>query len=198
MPDGRLAVGRDTEGEMQSWVDSLGKGVKAGVLTACVSCVVLMTHAYAAESIAIVDVQKVVNDSIIGKAAKSNLEREMQKAKVKLSNLQADFEKQKGALEKQAAVMSKAALEDRRDALMKKQQEVQRAYQDSQEQLAKINDREIRKVVDEINKLVKELADDRKYEFVFERDRQAIVYSSSRIDITQEVIKLLDKKKLDL
>ena len=183
---------------MQSRVGSLLRRSGSGLLFGLLVSVLWGTPARAAESIAIVDVQKVVNESIIGKAAKSNLEREMQKAKVKLSNLQAEFDKQKGELEKQAAVISKAALEDRRDALAKKQQEVQRAYQDAQEQLAKVNDREIRKVVDEINKVVKELADDRNYEFVFERDRQAIVYSSSRIDITQEVIKLLDKKKVDL
>jgi outer membrane protein len=163
-----------------------------------VVCAFGYVPAYASESIAIVDVQKVVNESIVGKAARSNLEREMQKAKAKLSNLQADFEKQKGEFEKQAGVMSKAALEDKREALARKQQDVQRAYQDSQEQLAKVNDKEIRKVIEEINKVVKDLADDREYEFVFEKDRQAVVYSSSRIDITQEVIKLLDKKKIDL
>jgi outer membrane protein len=183
---------------MQSWAECWCRSVRAALAVVIATGLSWLSPAHAAEPIAIVDVQKVVNESIIGKAAKSNLEREMQKAKVKLSNLQTEFEKQKGELEKQAAVMSKAALEDRKDALMKKQQEVQRAYQDSQEQLAKINDREIRKVVDEINKVVKGLADDRNYEFVFERDRQAIVYSSSRIDITQEVIKLLDKKKVDL
>jgi outer membrane protein len=150
------------------------------------------------DRIAIVDVQKVVNESIIGKAARSNLEREMQKAKVKLSNMQTDFERQKTDLEKQSSVLSGAALEDRREGLAKKQVEVQRTYQDMQEQLAKLNDKEIRKVVDEINAVVKDLAKNRSYEFVFEKDRQAVVYAASKLDITDEVIKLLDKRKVNL
>jgi outer membrane protein len=151
-----------------------------------------------AESIAIVDVQKVVNETIIGKAAKSNLEREMQKAKVKLSNMQADFEKQKAELQKQSAILSGTALEERREALAKKQREVQTVYQEAQQQLASLNDKEIKKVVDQISEVVNEIADDRDFEFVFEKDRQAVIYASPRIDITQDVIKILDKKKVDL
>jgi outer membrane protein len=150
------------------------------------------------ENVAIVDVQKVVNETIIGKAARSNLEREMQKAKVKLSNMQAEFEKQKADLDKQSAILSGAALEERRESLAKKQREVQRTYQDAQEQLAGINDKEIKKVVDQVSEVIKELADDRDYKFVFEKDRQAVIYASDRIDITQDVIKILDKKKVDL
>jgi outer membrane protein len=149
-------------------------------------------------SVAVVDVQKVVNESIIGKAAKSNLEREMQKAKVKLSSMQADFEKQKADLEKQSAVLSATALEERKEGLMKKQRDVQRVYQDAQEQLGRLNEKEIRTVVEEINAVVKDIADDRDYDFVLERDRQAVVYASSGLDITDEVIKALDKKKIDL
>lgn len=155
-------------------------------------------RAHAEEKIAIVDVQRVVNDSIIGKAARSNMESQIQKAKVRLSNLQADLEKSKADLQKQAAILSGSALEERRESLSKKQVEVQRAYQDMQEQLAKANDKEIRKVVDEIQKVVDELADDKGYAFIFEKDRQSVIYANPQIDITQDVVKILDKKKIDL
>jgi outer membrane protein len=173
----------------------------AVALIATLVAVVMATSGAQADddrAIAVVDVQKVVNESIIGKAARSNLEREMQKAKVKLSTLQADFEKQKSDLEKQSAVLSGAALEERREGLAKKQRDVQRTYQDMQEQLARLNDKEIKTVVDEVNTVVKELAKDRSYEFVFERDRQAVVYAAPKLDITDEVIAKLDKKKVDL
>jgi Skp family chaperone for outer membrane proteins len=74
---------------------------------------------------------------------------------------------------------------------------VQRAYQDIQEQLAKLNEREIKKVVDEANKVVSTLAEEKGYSFVFERDRRSVVYASPRIDITEEVIKTLDKRRVD-
>ena len=99
---------------------------------------------------------------------------------------------------KQSAILSGTALEERREALAKKQREVQTVYQEAQQQLASLNDKEIKKVVDQISEVVNEIADDRDFEFVFEKDRQAVIYASPRIDITQDVIKILDKKKVDL
>jgi outer membrane protein len=172
----------------------------------CVRVVVLVVlmvfggavTAQAKDTIAIVDIQRVVNESIIGKAARSNMESQVKKAKVKLSNLQADFEKGKTDLQKQAGILSGSALEERKESLGKKQLEVQRAYQDMQEQLAKANEKEIRKVVEEIQKVVDELADDKGYAFIFEKDRQSVIYANPQIDITQDVVKILDKKKIDL
>lgn len=150
------------------------------------------------EQIAIVDVQRVVNDSIAGKAAKSNLEGQITKAKLKLAGLKSEFEKQKTELEKQSAILSGTALEQRKEALAKKQVDFQRAYQDMQQELAKANEKEIGKVIKQVNEVVKELSDKRGYAFVFEKDRQSVLFASSRIDITEEVVSELDKRKVDL
>jgi outer membrane protein len=151
-----------------------------------------------AQSIAVIDTQRVINESISGKAARNNLEGEIKKGQAKLAQLKADFEKQKGDVEKQAGILSGAALEQKRDALGKKQVELQRAYQDIQEQLARENEREIGKVVQQVRDVVEKLAAERKYDFVFERDRQAVVFHSEGIDITSDVVQLLDKQKVAL
>jgi len=151
-----------------------------------------------AESVAIVDTQKVISESIIGKAAKNNLEGQIKKGQAKLTALKSDFDKQKAELEKQSSILSGSALESRREALQKKQEDFQRAYQDIQEKLAKSNETELKKVVDQVNEVVGDLADQRGYKFVFERDRQSVLYAADRIDITDEVVKILDKKKVSL
>jgi outer membrane protein len=154
--------------------------------------------ALADDGLAVVDIQKVVSESIIGKAAKNNLEGEVKKAKVKLANLQSDFEKSKADLEKQAGVLSDKALNDRREGLVKKQRDAQKVFQETQQNLAKKNDEEIQKVLEEIRAVVEDVADDRDLEFVLEKDRQSVVFAADRLDITAEVIKRLDKKKVDL
>jgi outer membrane protein len=151
-----------------------------------------------AESVAVIDTQAVLNQSIIGKAAKANLEERVKKAQVKLGALKADFDKQRADLEKQSTILSGSALEARREALEKKGLEVQRRYQDAQEELSKANEEELKRVVEEIRAVVEELATDRDYKFVIERDRQSVLYSSDRIDISAEVVKILDKKKVAL
>jgi outer membrane protein len=163
-----------------------------------VSAGIQCAHALAEDQVVIVDVQRVVNDSIIGKAAKSNLESQINKAKLKLAGLKSEFEKQKVELDKQSAILSGTALDQRREALAKKQVDFQRAYQDMQRDLAKANDKEIGKVIKQVSEVVRDLADKRGYAFVFEKDRQSILFASSRIDITDEVVSELDKRKVDL
>jgi len=150
------------------------------------------------ENVAIVDTQWVLNQSIVGKAARSNLEGRVKKAQAALGQRKADFDKERAALEKQAKILSGSALESKKEALGKKQVELQRAYQDAQEELAKANEQEIGKVVGEIQAAVKEVAKERNLTFVFEKDRQTVLYASDRIDISADVVKILDKKKVAL
>jgi outer membrane protein len=151
-----------------------------------------------ADSIGIVDTQWVLNQSIVGKAARNNLEGRVKKAQAGLGQRKADFDKERAALEKQAKILSGPALESKKEALSKKQVELQRAYQDAQEELAKANEQEIGKVVAEIQSAVKEVAKERNLTFVFEKDRQTVLYTSDRIDISADVVKILDKKKVAL
>lgn len=151
-----------------------------------------------AQTVAVVDTQKVISESIVGKAAKNNLEGQIKKGQAKLSALKADYEKQKEALDKQSSILSGAALESRREELEKKQVEFQRAYQDIQEKIGKANEVEIAKVLEQVNEVVRDIADEKRFDFVFERDRQSVVYASEKIDITREVISILDKKKVAL
>lgn len=168
-------------------------------LSSLISLVVAASPlAASAESIALVDTQRILNDSIVGKAARSNLEGRIKKAQAKLTQMKSDFDKQRTELEKQASILSGSALESKKEALSKKQVELQRAYQDTQEQLAKGNEQELSKVVKEIRSVVDELAKERKFTFVFEKDRQTVLYASDRIDISAEVVKILDKKKVAL
>ncbi|MEY4668413.1 MAG: hypothetical protein RL518_1112 [Pseudomonadota bacterium] len=152
----------------------------------------------AGEAIGLVDTQWVLNQSIVGKAARSNLEGRVKKAQAALGQRKADFDKERIALEKQSKILSGAALEAKKEALGKKQVELQRAYQDAQEELSKANEQEISKVVSEIQSVVKEVAKERNLSFVFEKDRQTILYASDRIDISSDVVKILDKKKVAL
>ena len=75
---------------------------------------------------------------------------------------------------------------------------MQRSYQDIQEELARANDKEIGKVLEQITDIVKDISKERGYVFVFEKDKQSVVFASPRIDITPQIIEALDKKKLDL
>jgi len=151
-----------------------------------------------ATEVAVVDTQKVLNECIIGKAARSNLEGRVKKAQAKLVQLKGDFEKQRDDLAKQSAILHGTALDAKKEALQKKQVEIQRLAQDAQEELARANEQEISKVVSQIGEAVQEVAKERNFTFVFEMDKQTVLYASDRIDISADVVKILDKKKVAL
>jgi outer membrane protein len=148
--------------------------------------------------VGIVDTQEVLNLSIVGKAAKSNVEGEMKKGQAKLAQLKGDFEKSSADLSKQAAILSGSALEERKEALAKKRVEYERAAVDLREGIMRKNDVELGKVVKEIQSVVAEVADEKGFTFVLERDKQTVVYANEELNITAEVVKALDKRKVAL
>lgn len=172
--------------------------MKKLLVAVCAAVFMIGSASASAETIALVDTQAVLNQCIIGKAARSNLEARIKSAQAKLAQSKSDFEKQRADLEKQAKVLSGSAFEARREALAKKQVDLQRSAQDMQAELARLNEQEVSKVVAQIQEVVKELAKERKYTFVFEKDRQTVLYASDRIDISADVVKILDKKKVAL
>lgn len=148
--------------------------------------------------VAVVDVQRVINESIIGRAARKNVEVLVSESKVKLASLKASLETQALDLKKQGAVLSKSAMDEKTAALEKQQRELQRKYQDLQEEIGRRNSEELSKVVREVATTVEELAATHGYVAVFEKDRRVVVYHSPRLDITNQVIELLDNKKIAL
>lgn len=155
-----------------------------------------ITDCYA-DKIAVVDIQRVVNESILGKAARKNLETQVTAETARLETLKQEMIKLQDSLKKQASVLSGAALQTKQDELRRKERELQSSYQDKQRELARKNEEEIGSVVQEVDKIVKRLAEKEKYRFVLERDPRSIVYAGERIDITKKVIEILDEEKLD-
>ncbi len=148
--------------------------------------------------VAVVDVQRVINESIIGRAARKNVEVLVSESKLKLASLKGSLENQALDLKKQGAVLSKSAMDEKTAALEKQQLDLQRKYQDLQEEIARRNSEELSKVVREVATTVEELAEAHRYIAVFEKDRRVVVYHSPRLDITNQVIEILDKKKIAL
>ena len=150
----------------------------------------------AVEPIYVVDMQRVISESVMGKAAKNTLEAEIKKREGQLQKLSGDLKALKGDLEKQAALLSPEALKEKRESLEKKEREFQRTFQDQREEIGKKNNEEIGKVVKQIDLVVQEIAKERGYRFIMERDSRVVIYADKRLDLTDEVVEALDSKKV--
>lgn len=153
-------------------------------------------EARAADPVYFVDIQKVISDSISGKAAKSDLDAEVKKREGQLGKLQNDLKVMKEELDKQSSVLSKEALQTKQQAFIQKDKEFQSAYQESRESLGKKNNEALSKIVKQIDEIVASLAKDKGYKIVIEKDPRFVIYSNEDFDLSETITKMLDAKKL--
>src|SRR5690606_38583145 len=111
----------------------------------------------ATKRISVIDVQRVIDESVIGKAARSNGEVEAKKREAELQASRAELLKLRDDLAKQASLLSPSAIEEKRELLRRKERELALAAQDGKEEVLRANGRELGKVVQEIRKVVNEI-----------------------------------------
>jgi len=148
------------------------------------------------EKILVVDMQRVISESIMGKAAQSDLQSEAKKKEVRLQQRSNQVKEMGEQIEKQSSLLSKDALDQKKQEVMKKQKELERSLADERQEMAKMRDSSLMKVVTEAKKVVNEVAASKGAIVVVEKDPQVVLYANDELDITPEVLKALDSKKL--
>lgn len=144
----------------------------------------------------VVDMARVLQESATGKRARDQLERELSPARKKVEQLKQEVEQLQSELRKQAALLHGAALEKKQVSLENKRKDFQRAAQDLREEGVRRNKLVLGKVITAIREISSELGQAKGYEVLVEKDERVIIYNSSRVDVTDEVIKSLDSKSL--
>lgn len=165
--------------------------------TAVIRVLLLCSSVIAEQSeIYLVDMQRVIDESIIGKAAKSTVEAEAKKSEMKLQVLRSEIEKLRDGVAKQSSVLSASALDERKDQLAKRERDLERTLEDQREMIGRKKDIEMSKVVEHIDKAVRALAGSGKYPVILERDPRFIIYADSRLDLTKLVVEKVDEGQL--
>jgi Skp family chaperone for outer membrane proteins len=147
-----------------------------------------------AEEIAIVNIQEVIDRSVIGASAKKRLESNVKKEEVAIKQMMSELDKTKASIKSQAGLLSGKALEDRLASLNKRERDIGRAIQDKRDDLMRINRQEIAKVVTEVDKIVAELGKSRGIAVIIEDEPGFVLYKRRGLDLTDEVIEATDAK----
>ena len=154
------------------------------------------TVANAAPTVYVVDMSRVVNESAVGIAAKAEFEADVKKNRASIEKQQLELKQQLEAMKRQSAVLSGSALEAKQEELRKKELAFRRAVMDGQQDLARKNNIFVEKISNEANKVMIQLAREKGYGFIIEKGKQFVVYADDSLDLTDQVIKLLNEKKL--
>jgi outer membrane protein len=156
-----------------------------------------LTHAVnAAEiKIGIVDIPKAIQATKDGQKIKKQLEEDYNKRKSDMdkrakdiSQMQADFEKKSLVLSDEARLKKQQEIEEERGKFMELREK-------NLQELAK-RDRELSQpMLKKLNDVINDIAKKDGFTAIFHRNDQNLVWATSEIDITDQVIKALEKAK---
>ena len=158
----------------------------------------LTTAAVAQEApklnVAVIDVQQVVNESAAGKETMARL-RKLQDDKVAEGRKKAD---DLDALRKQVATQ-RATLTDAKVAELEKQiedkqVELQRFTDDTKQQLADAQRKELDGLEKQIMPIINELGRELKVQLIFNKFQSGLVYADDAVDITEQVVRRFNTK----
>jgi Skp family chaperone for outer membrane proteins len=140
----------------------------------------------------------VLQGSLVGKGAKSDLEQAAKLVQAKLKRESDDLESVRAKIAKQASLLSPDALEVKAESFRKKERELARKVKDEKEKLDRESSKKIARIVKDIDVLVASLAKEKDYPIVLEYDPRVVVYVDKKYDLTSQIIEALDKKRTSL
>lgn len=152
----------------------------------------------AVDKVYVVNMQKVLSESIAGKASRSDLESDIKQIEREIESKRKGLVELQRKIEQQKSLLSKSALEERVEDLRRREKDVSRFIKDQQEEIARQRDKVIARLVKEVDGVVEELAAKGQYKIVLEYDPRLVLYVNGDYDLTQEVIERLNQRKLSL
>jgi len=157
--------------------------------------VVAVPTAMAADAMKIgyVDLQKALNLSAAGKAAKEKMKAKFKDYDADVQKRQEELKKLKDDLEKQALLLSAEARAAKERDYQQKVKDYQRLTKDIQEELQQTDADYTRKILEEIFKVVQQIGKQDGYTMILEKTESSILYASDGIDMTDRLIQAYDR-----
>lgn len=168
--------------------------LKIKKMNAALLCFGLIFSVYAQAQdarIAAVNSERIMRDSNQAKAAQTKLEREFSKRDKELQEMAARLKSIAEKHDKDAAITSEAERIKRQRDLVDMDREFQRKQREFREDLNQRRSEELSAVLERANGVIRQFAEQKKYDLIV----QEAVYVSPRIDVTDEIIKILNASK---
>ncbi len=163
-----------------------------------IAVLILLLGAFSAHAaslkIGTLNYHKALNDSEDGVKASKVLEDMIAAEKSVFLEKENKIKALDEELKKQASILTPEKLKEKENELNKLYKEYQRQGKDFQEELQK-KESELRALIHkDILEIVKEYGEKEGYSYIFEEGTSGILYSQDKFDITDKVIRILNKK----
>ena len=155
--------------------------------------VVFLVYSFGEEvNFAVVDVSKVMTESNLGKKLKKEIEDKIQYYKSKIDELQKKYEEIDKQL--QSPVLSEEGKKKKEEEKTKIEDKLRTIQMQAAEELNKMKINAEKKLTEKIKEIVKKYAEKHNIDIVLVKSPlSGVVYASEKIDITQNILKALNK-----
>ena len=150
---------------------------------------VMSNSAFAVEKIGYVNIPEILKTSDDGKKAAKEFKALAEKKSAPAKSLENELRKLKDELEKQGSMMSDSARREKESAFQKKSHEYQLMAQKINEDLQKRDQEIFQKMMPEILKVVRTIAEKEKYTLVIDIGTMPVPYFTKENDITKKVLR---------
>lgn len=156
------------------------------VLVAALFAVVAQS-ALAQAKIGFVDSDRLMREAAPAVRAQQRLEKEFERRDQEMQRVASELQAMQEDLERNSLTMAEAERRSKERAFNDLNRDFQRKQREFREDLNQRRNEELATVLDRANTAIKQVAEAEKYDMIL----QEAVYASPRIDITEQVIKLL-------
>lgn len=141
--------------------------------------------------IGFVNTDRLLREAAPAKAAQVKLEQEFSRREKEIDDAGQALASASERFEREALTMSESQRQARQRQLVDQDRDFQRRRREFQEDLNARKQEELQQILDQANRVVRQIAESEKYDAIF----QEAVYINPRLDITDKVIKALDSGK---
>ena len=163
--------------------------------TAFVLCMTLAAllpaaHAQAENRIGFVNTARILRDAAPAVRAQKKIEAEFAKRDQELAKVADQLKRMQDELERQGVTMPESQRRAKEREFNDQNRDFQRRQREFREDLNQRRNEELALVVEQANRVIRQIAEQEKYDIIF----QDAVYANPRIDLTDKVIKALEGK----
>lgn len=166
------------------------------VMMAVLMLVMMSGAVWAADTrVAYIDMQRALNTSEAGKAAKDQLQEKLKKYQEQINAKQADLQKLKSDLEKQGMTLNEVARAAKEKDYQQKLKDFQRFTKDAEEDLQARDAEFTKKILETLEKIVQEYGKKSGYAMIFDDRGAGLLYADKTVDLTDDILKALNAEK---
>lgn len=152
------------------------------------SAVVPRTASAQAVKIAVVDLQRAINETEDGRKSKEKLKKLFESRQTGLDKKQNDLKKLKDEIEKQQSLWTPEVRQQKIESYQKQLVELQQVYVDYQRELAEKEGELTKSIVERMEKILRRIGQTEGYTLIVERNEAGVIYVPTNLDLTDLVI----------